>query len=434
MRKIILCCVLGFVFALQNARANEISQSEKVEVFLSPHPVVLMANGDGNGVIHIPISLFPLEAFLYNSFSIAIKVPEGILIRSIKDCHITTSISPNSTECITDIKYLADPADFSVLPSRIPISFQVENPRLIGNMNGSVTLKSTLGRDVSYKFPIKIVVDQIKKNNFSNVYPDDSQYVVTCSEVDMGNPLSTNCTPSELHPNPQPFITEFKRRIKRDTDYYPILCSLGLAYGDACAPSEINVSIITERLNRYFSPIPESSLTAVRVASEITLRGRTKIKRDAIIDGYDSSKSKIKLDIGGEGVHEVEGLKVGFPDTVNINIYNKKTSAPFTDIPNLLLADAADLPFEDNFADFIAMQNGPLFKKVMKEMARVIRAPGVILIQSTFKGDEQLKKFCEDLKQEISLTGKNAHTANYHDEGIWGVTCWLAVFYREEMK
>ena len=142
----------------------------------------------------------------------------------------------------------------------------------------------------------------------------------------------------------------------------------------------------------YLSFIGKSNkpyITGIYQQSPATLTARIRGLKPAQFSPFEPHKSTrreldltdcdhIHLDLGGEGytVAPDLGLITGFPDAFNVNDkeINHTTKKR---IPNLVKvkpwAESPDLPFENNFADKITLQNAPLEDKYVGEIARVLK-------------------------------------------------------------
>jgi hypothetical protein len=96
--------------------------------------------------------------------------------------------------------------------------------------------------------------------------------------------------------------------------------------------------------------------------------------------GVDSS-TRIHLDLGGEGYFVYQGVTAGWSDAINVN-EKKENSQTHQPIPSLVLIEAwasnPPLPFANEFADYITLQNAPLVAFYVPELARIVRRGGSI--------------------------------------------------------
>ncbi|KAK0716633.1 hypothetical protein B0T21DRAFT_296161 [Apiosordaria backusii] len=136
----------------------------------------------------------------------------------------------------------------------------------------------------------------------------------------------------------------------------------------------------------------------------------------------------ITLDVGGEGVLW-NGFVCGFPDAINVNDHDLQSNPDsrypemgLQPIPYLVKVARWDtsippttLPFEDNFADRMCMQNAPLTETNVTEFARVIKPGGVIDLW--IDGEllaEEIDRLAQLLNSQVTFpTGVNYFSGNY---------------------
>lgn len=121
-----------------------------------------------------------------------------------------------------------------------------------------------------------------------------------------------------------------------------------------------------------------------------------------------SKGRRIHLDIGGEGYHEVDGVRSGFVDAINVNAQTHDSQPPYGPIPNLVQVARWETnpsyPFEDGFADYVTMQGAPLTDKGISEMARVLRHGGEIALWiDTRQFESQINKLAMRLNSMAVL-------------------------------
>lgn len=132
-------------------------------------------------------------------------------------------------------------------------------------------------------------------------------------------------------------------------------------------------------------------VTSIRSQVGVPARRGARVSRSQV--GITRDDYPILLDIGGEGPLEVGGVVTGFPAAINVNApLTQHDERPPTvsvigplygrPIQNLVELEPWDTnpgyPFDNDFADQIAMIGAPLTDKNVKEMARVIRHGGTI--------------------------------------------------------
>ncbi|BDA79398.1 hypothetical protein LPTSP3_g23280 [Leptospira kobayashii] len=122
----------------------------------------------------------------------------------------------------------------------------------------------------------------------------------------------------------------------------------------------------------------------------------------------------IFLDIGGEGELDVHGFKSGFWNAININEIDKVEAggpSPMYGKPIQYIVQVQKwttnpgYPFEDNFADKIAMIGSPLTRKNVEEIARVIRKNGEIHLWITEPIDypEAVKDLAKKVNSSVEV-------------------------------
>ncbi len=87
----------------------------------------------------------------------------------------------------------------------------------------------------------------------------------------------------------------------------------------------------------------------------------------------------IHLDVGGEGYHEVFGIRSGFERALNLNDKTQDSQPPHGKIPMLVLLTSfstdPQYPFTDGIANLITLQGAPLTPQNVSEFSRLV-APG----------------------------------------------------------
>ena len=133
---------------------------------------------------------------------------------------------------------------------------------------------------------------------------------------------------------------------------------------------------------------PDVSVSAIYkalgVSEDVAIPPGKQVKRSDVVK---SSTAKIHLDIGGEGKVFTENSETGFYDAINVQAADGgfthgllQTQNDNPPIENLVWIESWSnpLPFADDFADEISLQNAPLTRNNAEQFARVIRPGGVI--------------------------------------------------------
>jgi Concanavalin A-like lectin/glucanases superfamily len=149
------------------------------------------------------------------------------------------------------------------------------------------------------------------------------------------------------------------------------------------------VTVLALVVEYWFATIREQGTVAPPVTPEELAKRITaqvgspasRSKRVARSDiGVDSS-TRIHLDLGGEGYFVYQGVTAGWTDAINVN-ETKENSQTHQPIPSLVLIEAwasnPPLPFADEFADYLTLQNAPLVDFYVPELARIVRRGGSI--------------------------------------------------------